>query len=124
MATLKKVKLGKKASSFFDAVSRVKVAPGQVVTLSKEQAKSPKVKSAIERMWLVETTEEVSAKVVVEETVDTDDSDNDFAKMTIAELLTYVEDNYELEEDEMAKVKTLKKAELVEYVEELEKEED
>ena len=43
----KKVRLGKKAESFFDPTTRLQVLKGQVVTLERKHLKSKRVKSAL-----------------------------------------------------------------------------
>jgi|SRR5690606_30026614 len=126
MATPKKVKLGPKAGSFFDAVTRLKVGPNQVIKATAQQTKSEKFQKAIAHRWLIETDEEETktkeASAAVE--TDTDGDTSNFAKKTIPQLIEYIEDNYEIDEEEMEKVRKMKKDDLVAYVEKLEEEDE
>lgn len=127
MATPKKVKLGPKAGSFFDAVTRLKVSPNQVIKATAHQTKSEKFQKAIAHRWLIETDEEETktkeAPSAVETGTEGDDTSN-FAKKTIPQLIEYIEDNYEIDEEEMEKVRKMKKDDLVAYVEKLEEEDE
>lgn len=129
----KNVKLGKKASSFFDAVTRLKVVPGQVAEVTDAQAKSEKFRTAISGRWLVETDEPVTGSEEAEAAANKDkpknlgDLTNDglgHSAKTKDQLIAYIKDNYELEDEEWKKVNKLNKEDLVKYAETLDEEDE
>lgn len=122
MAVAKKVKLGKNASSFFDAITRLKVLPGQIASVSKVQAKSEKFRNALQNGWLVETNEEPKKEDAPVDSSE-DEDETDFNKMKVAELVQYIEETYDLDEEELTKVRKMKKDDLISYIEEQEEEE-
>lgn len=124
MATPKKVKLGPKAGSFFDAVTRLKVGPNQVIKATAQQTKSEKFQKAIAHRWLIETDEEETKTKEPAVEADTVGDTSNFTKKTIPQLIEYIEDNYEIDEEEMEKVRKMKKDDLVAYVEKLEEEDE
>lgn len=95
----KKVKLGEKANSFFDPISRLKVLPGQVIELTKENEASKKVQVALRQGHLSITDESVT---------ETQSSDAPKTKEKTKELF----DASKVELNDKG-IKGLKKAELV-----------
>lgn len=120
-------KLGENASLFWDPISRIKLVKNQVVEISPREAKkNAKIATAIRNSHIVPATEEDLRKMKGSnvEPVEDQDEEKTIHDMKVAELLTYLEENFELDENEMAEAKAMKKAELVAYIESLEEDED
>lgn len=60
-----KVKLGKNASVFHDPYSGITVKPGKVVEITAIQARTSRIKAALNGGCLVITTEDTAAKSVI-----------------------------------------------------------
>ena len=132
-----KYKLGDNATLFWDPISRTKITKNAIVEIPASAfKKNERLKIAKQRGHIVPATEEdmiafenfkkglVSTK---EEPVDSDTADSDnkdeLGKKTVKELLAYVEETYELEEEEFeALTKLTKKADLISAIRELEAE--
>jgi hypothetical protein len=111
----KYVKLGKKAESFYDPYSTLKVVGNQIVELNPKMQTSSRVRAALAGGHLVPVTQSefnTSKGVVPEETIE-----SKFGK-TAKELSAYYDATYEVSKQAM---KTFKKLSLEEMVEELEK---
>lgn len=136
----KYLKLGLKASVFYDPSTQKKVLPGQIVKFSSKELKSERIINAITGHHLVqveadELKEYQSANSAAEpkatkspepELEEEDGDEEELSKLTVAQLIDRIETDYDLDDEELARVKKLKKPELIQYYTELlaEEEED
>lgn len=123
------VKLGPVAASFADVYSEFKIHRGQVKELvTQEQRRSKKIANAIRGGHLNTATEaefedymdSIGATIEKPELTHTEKLE----AMTKKELKGYYEDNFEVDEDEIAAFGKLKQKEMVDEILELEKDPD
>lgn len=117
------LKLGPKATVFVDYLTGVKVLPKQVIEVSSLVSRSPKIKKAIVGNHLVIATKAEfkngTPEVVKEDSIDPND---DLAKMTNAELVTFYKDQYEVTDGDIKLFNALRKADKIKELKSLEEE--
>ena len=114
----KYVKLGKKAESFYDPYSALKVLQNQVVELNPKMQSSSRVKAALAggHLVLVPETEYKAFKgIVPEPTIDSKYG------QTAKDLIAYYDSTYEVSKSDMKAFKKMSLEEMVEELDRLEK---
>lgn len=112
----KHFKLGPNAHSFFDSSTRKQVSPGSVVKFENHELKSERTKSAIHGGHLVEVhpadvKELEEARASKEAPVE--------KGLTKDQLLAKIQEEYEIDDEELAGLKKMKKDDLLKYYESL-----
>lgn len=131
---MKYIKLGPKASNFHDVTTGIKVLPGKVVAISEAQYNFDRVANAIQHQHLLEATEAeydayrkkvtVRAEQKAEETKTEQAQLSTAKKMTKKDWVEKIKSEFEIEEDELARLETMKLSELEAYYAELTSDED
>lgn len=132
---MKYIKLGPKASNFHDVSTGIKVLPGRVVAINEAQYNFDRVANAIQHQHLLEATEaEYDAyqkKVTVRTEQKAEETKTEQAQSSTAKKITKKQDwiekiksEFEIEEDELARLETMKLSELEAYYDELTSDED
>lgn len=124
----KYIKLGKKAEVFYDPYSGVLLAKRDVIKLQGKGLRSDKVRKAINsgHLALSSETEYKKAKgsdvVELNKDVTTEFDEIDetlggqFDGLEKSELVDFLEENYEIDDEEVVKFKKLTRAKMVKYL--------
>ena len=121
----KYIKLGEKASSFYDPTTRFAIANGQVKVVTNAVLKSPRIKRFLKGGGLMLTTKEeyneymASIKPEKEQVVkaEVEVEKKPFEEMTIKELHEYIKNSGWEQEDIDAGLEIKKKADIIEFIE-------